>query len=245
MPRLFPSLPAEVEVTDLPLPSPVPSPAWIPLGVGGPEVTTVGIDLFDAGPHLMLISGPPASGRTTAIATLARLLSWNGIDVVAVAPPRSPLSGMLEGDDGIRVLTAATIEDSALREAAEPFGDRRYAVLLDDADRITVQAAKQGFSDSPTLLDEIAHPSQLGRRALILAGDVTPILSGHRRSLSKVTNEILMSGARLLLSPAKRSDARELSMLLEPDQYFTRPAGRGYLATTGAPTLIQLAIAGQ
>jgi hypothetical protein len=33
-------------------------------------------------------------------------------------------------------------------------------------------------------------------------------------------------------------------MTLEPDQYFTRPAGRGYLATPGgAQTLIQLAVA--
>ena len=53
-----------------------------------------------------------------------------------------------------------------------------------------------------------------------------------------------MSGTRLLLTPAKRTDARQLNIALEPDQYFTRPPGRGYLATTGAPTLIQLATAG-
>ena len=242
LPRRFPSLPARIDVTQLPLPAPPPSPSWIPLGIGGPDVATVGIDVFDADPHLMFISGPPGSGRTTAIATLARLLSWNGIDVIAVSTPQSPLRHMLEGEDGIRVVVAAAVDDSELRGAAETFGDGRYAVLLDDADRITVQATKQGFSDSPTLLDEIASPAQAGRRALILAGDVTPILAGHRRSLAKVTNEILISGSRLLLSPTKRKDARDLVMSLEPDQYFTRRPGRGYLATTGAPTLIQLAM---
>jgi hypothetical protein len=45
--------------------------------------------------------------------------------------------------------------------------------------------------------------------------------------------------ASLLLTPAKRADAKQLGMTLEPDQYFTAPPGRGYLATTGAPTLIQ------
>ena len=243
LPRRFPSLPARIDVTQLPLPVPPPSPSWIPLGIGGPEVTTIGIDLFDADPHLMFISGPPGSGRTTAIATLARLLSWNGIDVIAVSTPQSPLRRMLDGEDAIGLVVAAAVDDSQLREAAEPFGDSRYAVLLDDADRITMQATKQGFSDSPTLLDEIAHPAQAGHRALIMAGDVTPILAGHRRSLAKVTNEVLMSGSRLLLSPAKRKDARDLVISLEPDQYFTRRSGRGYLATTGAPALIQLAVA--
>jgi S-DNA-T family DNA segregation ATPase FtsK/SpoIIIE len=244
LPRQFPSLPTRVSVADLPLPQPLPSASWILLGVGGPDSATIGVDLFDAGPHLMFISGPPGSGRTTAIATLARLLSWNGIDVIAVAPPQSPLSRMLAGDNGIRVLTAAAVEDSVLREAAEPLGDRRYAVLLDDADRITVQATKKGFNDSPTLLEEIARPAEFGHHALIIAADATPILSGARRSLAKVTNEVVMSGTRILLSPGKRTDARQLSMALEPDQYFTRRPGRGYLATTGAPILMQLAVAG-
>ena len=241
LPRRFPSLPTRISVESLALPSPLPSSSWIPLGVGGPDVATIGIDLFDVGPHLMLISGPPGSGRTTAIATLAKLLSWNGIDVLAVAPPRSPLAGMLAEDEGIHVITAAVVEDTALRAAAEPFGDNRYAVLLDDADRVTIQATKQSFAESPTLLDEIAHPSSFGRRALVIAADAAPILSGQRRSLAKPTQEALASGYRLLLTPAKRADARQLNMTLEPDQYFTRPAGRGYLASIGTPLLIQIA----
>jgi S-DNA-T family DNA segregation ATPase FtsK/SpoIIIE len=244
LPRPFPSLPSRVSVADLPLPEPLPSPGWIPVGIGGPELATIGIDLFNIGPHLLFIAGPAGSGRTTAIATLARLLSRNGIDILALAPPQSPLGRLLDGDDGIRVITKAVIEDTALRAAAEPFGDRRYAVLLDDADRITIQATKEKFSESPTLLDEIAHPAQFGHRALIIAANPTPILSGSRKSLAKVTSEALQSGTRLLLTPAKRADARELSMTLEPDQYFTRPPGRGYLASAGAPALVQLTIAG-
>jgi DNA segregation ATPase FtsK/SpoIIIE, S-DNA-T family len=243
LPRRFPSLPARIKVEDLALPQPLPSPSWIPVGVGGPGTTTIGVDFFDVGPHLMLISGPPGSGRTTAIATLARLLAWNGMDVLAIAPPQSPLGRILSGEEGIKVITGAAVADSALREAAGEFGDRRYAVLLDDADRITITATKKGITDAPTLLDEIAHPAQFGNRALILAADPTPILSGTRRALAKVVNEILMTGTRVLLTPAKRTEARELGMTLEPDQYFTRPPGRAYLATTTAPILIQLATA--
>jgi DNA segregation ATPase FtsK/SpoIIIE, S-DNA-T family len=241
LPHEFPSLPARVSMAELALPSLPPSLTWVPVGVGGPDVATVGIDLFDAGPHLMLISGPPGSGRTTAVATLARTLSGNGIDVLALAPPQSPLSRMLAGEHGIRVVTGTAIEDGVLREAAESLGDRRYVVLLDDADRMTIQAEKKGFSEAATLLDEIAQPAALGHRGLVIAADVTPILSGNRKSLAKVTNEILMSGTRLLLTPGKRADARQLNMTLEPDQYFTRPRGRGYLASADTPTLVQLA----
>jgi S-DNA-T family DNA segregation ATPase FtsK/SpoIIIE len=243
LPRPFPSLPVKIAVEELAFPEPLPSRSWVPLGVGGPDVTTIGADFFNADPHLMLIAGPQRSGRTTAVATLARLLSWNGVDVLAVAPPQSPLAAMLSREEGVVVLTAMAVEDTALREAVAPFGERRYAVLLDDADKITIQATKQGFNDAPTLLDEIIRPDAQGRRALIMAADATPILSGSRRSLAKVTSEIMMSGTRLLLNPAKRADARDLKMSLEPDQYFSGIPGRGYVASTGAPVLIQLAAA--
>ena len=75
----------------------------------------------------------------------------------------------------------------------------------------------------------------------IIAANASPIVTGHSRSLAKVTQVILATGTRLLLTPAKRAEARELTMTLEPDQYFTRPPGRGYLTSTDAPRLIQLA----
>ena len=239
-PRRFPSLPSLIGVEELALPQPLPAPAWIPLGVGGHDLVTIGVDFFDMGPHLMLIAGPQKSGRSTAIATLARLLSWHGIDVLAIAPRQSPLGAVLTGDDGIRVITAMSFEDTALREAVEPFGDHRYAVLIDDADKIAVLAEKQGFGEAPTLLDEIARPTELGHRALIIAANAAPVISGQH-SLRKAATAVMTSGTRLLLTPAKRADARELGIALEPDQYFTRPAGRGYLASAGAVTLIQLA----
>lgn len=247
LPREFPSLPPRVRVEDLTLPEPVPSPSWIPLGIGGEGVAgadldTVGVDMFDVGPHLMFVGGPAGSGRTTAVATLAKLLSWNGIDVLAIAPPRSPLERMLEGEEDIKVVSGMSLEDAALREAAASFGEGRYAVLLDDAERVTIRPSKEGFAEAPTLLEEISQPASFGHRALVIAADPNPILSGQRRSLAKVTSEIMLTGNRFLLTPAKRTDARNLGVTLEPDQYFTRPPGRGYLASVGAPTLLQFAV---
>ena len=245
LPREFPSLPVRVKVGDLVLPEPVPSPSWVPLGVGatGADLGTVGIDMFDVGPHLMFIAGPAGSGRTTAVATLAKLLSWSGIDVLAVAPPQSPLIGMLAGEEDIKVVSGMTLEDAALREAADSFGEGRFAVLLDDAERITIRPSKDGFVDAPTILEEISTPAAFGHCALVIAADPNPILSGQRRSLAKVTSEIMLTGTRLLLTPAKRPDARQMNVTLEPDQYFTRPAGRCYLSNVGPATLLQLAVA--
>jgi DNA segregation ATPase FtsK/SpoIIIE, S-DNA-T family len=241
LPVRFPPLPAHVTASDLALPTPLPSRAWVPLGIGGPTNATIGIDLFDAGPHLLLVSGPPESGRSTAAISLARALRRAGFGVLAISPPRSPLARLLREDPEVQTIAATMVPDDDLREAAAKFGDRPYAVIVDDADQVTVDAGKQGFNAKPTLLEEIAHPAALGRHALILGGDAGPILSGQRRALGRIVSEIMTSGAVLLLTPAGRTVAKEHGLALEPDQYFTGPPGRGYLAIGRSVQLLQLA----
>ncbi|MGH3548342.1 MAG: FtsK/SpoIIIE domain-containing protein [Pseudonocardiaceae bacterium] len=243
LPREFPSLPGTVTVGQLSLPEPAPSPTWIPLGVGGADATTIGIDLLDPGPHLLLVSGPSESGRTSAAATLAHGLRRVDIGVLAIAPPRSPLPRLLPDDAGVRVLTGTTFKDADLREAAADFGDGHYAVIIDGCEQITLTPSQEGYSDAPTLLDDIVNPGSLGHRALVMCGDAQPILTGQRRSLMRITNEILTSGARLLLTPTNRTTAREHGFTLEPDQYFANPPGRGYLTQGRTTDLIQLATA--
>jgi S-DNA-T family DNA segregation ATPase FtsK/SpoIIIE len=243
LPVRFPPLPARVTVRDLPLPQPLPSRAWVPLGIGGPRNATIGIDLFDAGPHLLLVSGPAESGRSTAALALARALRRAGIGVLAVSPPRSPLARTLRDDPDVPAIGATMVPDGDLREAAAKFGGSPYAVIVDDADQVTVEAGKQGFNATPTLLEEIAHPAALGRHALVLAGDAGPILSGQRRSLGRVVSEIMTSGAVLLLTPAGRAAAKEHGLALDPDQYLTSPPGRGYLAIGRSVQLLQVASA--
>jgi len=240
LPHRFPSLPVRVGLDELVLPDPLPSATWIPLGVGQASVRTIGIDLFDPGPNLLLISGPAGSGRTTAAAVVARGLRRAGVGVVAIAPPRSPLPGLLP-DDGVRLLSGTTIKDTDLREAAGAFGDGNYAVVVDDCEQITLTATEEGFTEVPTLLQEIASPGAMGRQALILTGDAAPILTGQRRSLKRVLDEVLTSGMRILLTPTSRPVAREHGFVLEPDQYFAGPPGRGHLTTGRDVDLVHLA----
>lgn len=89
LPREFPALPTRITLDELPPTASPSSPTWIPLGIGGPDHSTVGVDLIE-GAHMLLLSGPPGSGRTTATAALAHSLRRAGIGVLAVAPPRSP-----------------------------------------------------------------------------------------------------------------------------------------------------------
>jgi DNA segregation ATPase FtsK/SpoIIIE, S-DNA-T family len=241
-PRLFPSVPARVQVGDLTIGDAGRSATWIPVGVGGPGVTPIGLDLFDTDPHLVLVSGPSGSGRTTAAATFAIGLRRVGIEVLVIAPPRSPLAGMLPDEPGLRLITGTTVKDADLRAAVEFFGEGRYAVVVDDVEQITVTPSQDGFMDAPLLLQDISSPAAAGRQALVLCGDAAPILGGQRRSLARVLQDVLTDSSRIVLSPTHSFAARELGLTLEADQFFAGPPGRGYLGTGRSSHLMQVAV---
>ncbi|MGO4753250.1 hypothetical protein AB4212_32360, partial [Streptomyces sp. 2MCAF27] len=119
-----------------------------------------------------------------------------------------------------------------------------YTVILDDADHITVLPTQQGFTDAPTLLDDIARLSARGHHALVLTADATPILTGFPNPLARLINTIVTTGNRILFTPVGRPTAVAHSITLEQDQYFNGPPGRGYLATGQTPILLQLATLG-
>jgi S-DNA-T family DNA segregation ATPase FtsK/SpoIIIE len=241
LPRPFPSMPEMITVDRLAPLAMAPSRTWIPLGIGGPDTTTVGIDLF-AGAHVLLVSGPAGSGRTTAAASLAHGLRRVGIGVLAVAPPSSPLPAMLPADAGVRLITGISIKDADLREAAAEFGDNPYAVIVDDVSQINLVAEQQGFMDAPTLLDDCAQLTARGRAALVLTGDATPLLNGLPTPGARLVNTAVGGGgAFVLLAPADRPTAVAHRLSLEADQYFAGPPGRGYLSFGQAPILLQLA----
>ncbi|TMR96379.1 FtsK/SpoIIIE domain-containing protein [Nonomuraea basaltis] len=232
LPKPFPPLPVAIPLDA------VGGAAGVPIGVGGPDVLPIGLDIFGAGPHLVLVSGPPGSGRSNAALVMATGLLRAGVNVLAVAPPRSPLTRSLPG---ARTLAGTSFTDADLREAVAAFEGTRHAVIVDDFDQLTIAPREQGFDTLPTLLQDILAPADLGRRALILTGDATPLLEGHRRSLSAEVTEILRAGTRLLLTPANRVVAREHGVNLEPDQFFGGPPGRAYLGTARRLDLVQLA----
>jgi DNA segregation ATPase FtsK/SpoIIIE, S-DNA-T family len=211
---------------------------WVPLGLGGPAAQPCGVDLFGSDSHLMLISGPRRSGRTTALSTLLAGLLSRQVPVLLLPGGRSALNLLDDVEGQLEVLPGTVLHDADLRAAADRLGPD-HAVLVDDCHALTVEAATVDYLEQPTLLAEICQ-SGAARRALVLAGDAGLILSGHRRALARVVHEML-TGHRLLLTPSRALDAREQGFELEADQLFSAPAGRGYLSGGRTATLIQVA----
>ncbi|MDP9026137.1 MAG: FtsK/SpoIIIE domain-containing protein, partial [Actinomycetota bacterium] len=60
-------------------------PGWALVGVGGDELRARGVNLLD-GARTFLVAGPPKSGRSTVLATMARTLLAGGMSIVVVAP---------------------------------------------------------------------------------------------------------------------------------------------------------------
>jgi S-DNA-T family DNA segregation ATPase FtsK/SpoIIIE len=242
--RWFPSLPRQIGLAEVAGVRPADASAdWIPLGVGGPEVGPVGVDLF-AGPQMLLISGPAGSGRSTAAATVVTGLGALGIGSVVLCPPRSPLAAQLAGRPGVSVLVGPTFSDEVIRQAAAALvsaGMPRVVIVADDCEQLTVLATTKNFDEMPTLLVEATTPEQLGRMGLVLCGNAMALLDGPRRSLTAVTRHVLDEGTRLLLTPTAPATAREHRVTLEVDQFVFGPAGRGYLARGREQLLVQLA----
>jgi DNA segregation ATPase FtsK/SpoIIIE, S-DNA-T family len=241
LPQRFPSLPEQITVDEVTSADAAASHTWIPLGVGGPGTTTVGIDLF-AGAHILLVSGPSGSGRTTAAAAVAHGLRRVGIGVLAIAPPSSPLPGLLPDDAGVRVASGVSLKDADLRETAAHFGDNPYAIVVDDVSQVNLVAEQDGFMEMPTLLDESAQLSSRGRVAIVVTADATPMLNGMLGAQSRLINAAVNGGgAYILLTPADRATGLAHNLSFEPDQLFAAPPGRGYLAMGRGPVLVQLA----
>jgi S-DNA-T family DNA segregation ATPase FtsK/SpoIIIE len=235
----FPSLPARVGAADL-REALAPSPTWFPIGLGGADVTPIGLDLYDRDPNVLLISGPSGSGRSTSAATVVAGLRSVGVGVLVLASPRSPLA-RLGPDGGIRVITKTAVGDAELREAVAGFDGGRYAVVVDDCEQLTLTASIIDFVPAPTLLEEIGDPAAAGRGALVLCGDAGPIIDGARRSLARPVESAVANGTRIALAPTAAYAAKQLGIALERDQLLPAPPGRGYLATGRTVQVIQFA----
>ncbi|MGD0245423.1 MAG: FtsK/SpoIIIE domain-containing protein, partial [Streptosporangiaceae bacterium] len=109
-----------------------PSRLWAMVGAGGDELAPQGIDIAEEGPGLV-VAGPPRSGRSTTLVTMARSLLAQQTPVLVIAPRRSPLRS-LEGTPGVLAVLGAEIDVDFLRATLNPL--ERYVVLVDDAEML-------------------------------------------------------------------------------------------------------------
>ncbi|MGW1024043.1 FtsK/SpoIIIE domain-containing protein [Streptomyces sp. NPDC002577] len=108
------------------------SPLWAMVGVGGDELAALGTDMSVV--PSFVIAGPPRSGRSTVLLTMARSLTALGTKIVVVAPRNSPMR-QLAGQPGVvEVFTDSDVAVADFRAALGRVDTQAGAIFVDDAE---------------------------------------------------------------------------------------------------------------
>lgn len=187
------------------------------VGVGGDDATPLGPDLGDI--PTFAIGGPPRSGRSTALLTVARSLVERGTGLLVVAPRRSPLRD-LAGRPGV----SAVVEDAGIkavefRKLLGNIPEATGAVVIDDAELLAQ-------SDIDGDLNTLARGAAGNGWGLVVAGNAEGLSLG----LAGWLTQIKRNRAGLLISPQTITDGELIGMRIPRGivGQAVRP-GRAYL----------------
>ncbi len=207
-PRQVASLPDAVQLTDLPAPGAAPF-----LGVGGDELEPVAVDLTDGG---FVIGGPPRSGRSTALLTLAGQLD---LPMVAICPRPSPLRALQ--------CCVTDVQDVATLQALLACGP--VAVVVDDAELVV---------DSPvgSVLEHLVRSARDNGSVVIAAGTTEVLVACYRGFVADLRR--LRNG--LLLSPESPADGDLLGVRTQRAPVGV--PGRGLHVTRAGTSPVQVAL---
>jgi DNA segregation ATPase FtsK/SpoIIIE, S-DNA-T family len=224
-PRRVDPLPSVVTTADISAAWGVPSQpsgsAHVTLGVGGDELAAVTVDLLEFGPGF-LIAGPPRSGRSTALATVAVGLRAAGWRVVAVTPRESVL----------RDYAHETFDATQFGvDAAFDRGLGRLAVLVDDAEIVAE-------SPAAAILDRLMRTARDSGHLVVIAGTTEELSVGFRGFVVDVRR----ARTGLLLAPRGPLDGEVLGVRLPRKTGEPAPVGCGHLIVRGVATQLQVAL---
>ena len=211
-PATIGALPGTVSLAELPAAE--PNSLFVGAGTDAPAALPLG-DRGDAG---WLVCGPPRSGRSTALASLARSLCAG-----------RPVAWISPGTPQVRL--PATITRLSHDDPTAVSGwcgqYRNGAVLIDDLDQLTGMLAEN------CLLEHLARSRSTG--AIICASGTAPDLGNTFRGLAP---ELRRRQTGILLQPA-RHDGDVFGVRIGPTD---RPhPGRGLLVVRGNLTPLQVA----
>jgi len=203
-----------------------PSRLWAMAGAGGDELSPQGLDVAEEGPGIV-VAGPPRSGRSTTLITMARSLIAQQTPVLVIAPRRSPLRS-LEGTPGVLAVLGAEIDVDHLRATLNPLD--RYVVLVDDAEMLY-------NAPNAEILERIVVSGRDADHGLILAGntrDLSSCYSGFIATARKSRCGVLVA--------VDTPDDGDLFGVRLPRNAGSGPLGRGLLFRPGRAEPIQLAV---
>jgi S-DNA-T family DNA segregation ATPase FtsK/SpoIIIE len=227
-----PSAPATrpVPIGDLPTVVTVPElgeatiePAcWsLPFGVGDSDLRHRRLDLH-RGDHV-LVAGPPRSGRTTLLATLATQASVAGARLVVVAVGTgTDLHHALHATDTVTVTPAQLADHPALGDTAEG-----TLVLIDDAELV-------------------ADVDGIVAAALVSMGPTVRVVAAGRAdrlrgTYGHWTRQVRDGRIGIALRPDLDADGDLWSVRFAPLRGAAWPDGRGVLVRDGAIEIVQVA----
>jgi len=210
-------------------------PGEILLGVGGEDVAPVRWRPATTTPTFLVV-GPPRSGRTTALLTIAEGALASGWHVVLLTPRSSELR-RLAGRAGVRAVLDGTdhTEDELEPLLARGSDDPRVLLVADDAD----------------LLRDIEADSWLRRRigaahddglAFAAAGSADGVGAGFSGWLV----EMRKNRQGVIYQPASFIEGDLVgAQISRSDVAASQPAGRAHAHVDGATMLLQIADSSQ
>ncbi|MEU2791866.1 FtsK/SpoIIIE domain-containing protein [Streptomyces sp. NPDC007100] len=226
------SLPRQVSFTEAyeKVPTADRRPLWGLLGVGGDELGPIGVD-FAADAPSFLISGPPGSGRSTALTTLAVSLLAGGTRVVALTPRESPLRGLARHPRAVVIQDPDPLADEVTAAlTAEP---GPAVVLVDDADLLSQLPA------ADAALREVATTGRdrgIGLVAAATAETLTSVGIGWLGLVRRVRKGVL-------LSPQSPGEGDILGVRVPYDLLRGRPTpGRGLTVDPVSGALVSVLV---
>jgi S-DNA-T family DNA segregation ATPase FtsK/SpoIIIE len=163
------------------------------IGVGGDDLVAYGPDLSRTA--AFIVAGPPKSGRSSLLRTMARSLLAQDVRLIIAAPRPSRLRD-LAGENGVLGLIAdADISATDLAALLDKAGDQPVVVVMDDAELYrTCDAAEE--------LRAIINRKDGLPRSVLMGGSADDMCSGF--SGWQVEAKKARQGA--LLSPQSPSD---------------------------------------
>ncbi len=220
-------LPAQVDRTTLPRPT---CEYEAVLGTADATLSPATIDLSES--HF-LVAGPYDSGRSTALATIARSLSAfdPALELHLLSPRKNPYLALdlwHATAAGVDACLASVLE-LADRIAAAP--DLAAVVFVDDATELV-----DGFGP-PAALNQLAKLGREGRLRLVAAGEAQAI---NRGSLNTWLGEVRKDGFGLLLRPTP-DDGAIFNIRVPPRSGGMFPVGRGYIFKNASVDIVQVA----
>ncbi|HEU5160093.1 MAG TPA: FtsK/SpoIIIE domain-containing protein [Streptosporangiaceae bacterium] len=205
-------------------------PAVCTVGAGGDHLAPVDLDIADAGATL-LVSGPPRSGRSSALTAIATSLAGRAtgrLPLIAVCPRPSPLRRLANLPGVADVVTGPDVGndlEDALTAVQGP-----VAIIVDDAELLADDRAA-----GP--LERLARTARDDGNVIVAAGTTEDLLVQRYRGWLPL---IRRGRCGVLLNPGSHVDGEVFDVRLPRSTRGGWPPGRGLLVWRGEITPIQV-----